>query len=256
MIAKTEAIVLRSRKYRETSKILNLYTREFGKLSVIAKGARGPRNKFGSSLQPLNHVSAVLYKHDRNDLHLLSQCENVSSFRNLSQDLEKFSVAMFVVELLEFVSHGEERSELTYGLGLGALRAINDSEQNAANVKFYFELHLADILGFRPNVHTCFACGKLLVEEDGGTKAGKLRLAYGGISCGNCTGGNEEELISVSSLKILQRFQESDNPLDMTRIRLSEHQTEEIEVLLRQYLQQHVSGLHRMKVQSVAQSMV
>jgi DNA repair protein RecO (recombination protein O) len=257
MIVKTEAIVLRSRKYRETSKILNLYTKEFGKISVIAKGARGPKNKFGSSLQPLNHVNAVLYKHERDGLHLLSQCENVSSLRKLSEDLEKFSAAMSVVELLEFVSHGEERSERLFGLALEALETINDAEGNATNVQFHFQLHLADILGFKPNIHSCISCGRVLDEESVGTKGGELRLEYGGVSCSNCFLGAEgSRKMSLATLKILQRFQEHDDASDLIRIRLLEHQTEELGTFLKTYLESHVGGLHRMKVRHVAASIM
>ena len=64
MIAKTEAVVLRSMKYRETSRIVSFYTKQFGKISGIVKGARSPKNAFGSALQPMSHVSLVLYKKD------------------------------------------------------------------------------------------------------------------------------------------------------------------------------------------------
>lgn len=254
MITKTEAIVLRARKYRETSKILNLYTKEFGKLSVIAKGARGPRNKFGASLQPPNHVFAVLYKNDNRELHLLSQCDTVTPFRNVADDLDKFTSAMSIVELVELVAHDEERNEQLFDLTLSALKETNDTARNPANVQFYFELHLSDILGFKPNFHLCCSCGMPLDGEHVGTKGGQLRLAIGGVLCSSCSVPTVHESISLGSLQALQRLQEAGHPSGVTPMRLGEHQKEEVGRTLRQHLQNHVGGLQRLKVQGVAAS--
>lgn len=254
MIAKTEAIVLRTRKYGETSRILNLYTREFGKLSVIAKGARGPKNKFGASLQPPNHVFAVLYKSDNRELHLLSQCDTITRFRNVPDDLDKFSAVMSIVELVELVMHDEERNDQLFDLTLSALNGINDALKNPVNVQYYFELHLSDVLGFRPNFHTCCSCGMPLDHEHVGTKGGELRLGSGGVLCETCSGRTVRGAISLGSLQLLQKLQEATDPSSVTPLRLAEHQTVEVGTTLRQHLQSHVGGLHRLKARAVVAS--
>lgn len=254
MIVKTEAIVLRTRKYRETSRIVNLYTKEFGRLSVIAKGTRGPRNKFGASLQPPNHVVAVLYKNDNRELHLLSQCDTVTRFRNVADGLDKFSAAMSVVELVEHVTHDEERNEQLFNLSLSTLRGLDDTVRNPLNVQYYFELHLSDLLGFRPNFHSCYSCGMPLGHENVGTKGAELRLGSGGVMCSNCSGGTTRWSISLGSLQVLQRLQEAASPARVTPMHLTEHQMDEVGKTLRQYLQSHVGGLDRLKVQGVASS--
>ena len=257
MIVKTEAIVLRSRKFRETSKILNFYTKEFGKLSVIAKGSRGPKSKFGASLQPLNHVSVVFYKNDNRELHLLTQCDSVTRFPRLAEDLDKFAAAMSVVEMVESVAHDEERNEQLFDLALSVLSAINDAGKNSGNVQLYFELHLSDVLGFRPNFHTCLSCGVPLDDGHVGTKGSELRLGNGGALCGSCSGrAGAYSSISLGALRILQRLQEIGEPEGATAMTLSEHQTVEVRITLRQYLQSHVGGLQRLKAQAVAASML
>jgi len=71
-------------KFRDTSKIVSLYTRRFGRVSVVAKGARDRKSRFGAALEPMSHVSAVFYKKERSDLHLLSQCDLLNGFRRIA----------------------------------------------------------------------------------------------------------------------------------------------------------------------------
>ena len=73
MITKSEAIVLKSMDFRDSSKIVTFYTRSFGKLKGIAKGARQMKSKFGAALEPITRVSLVLYKKEHRDLQLISE---------------------------------------------------------------------------------------------------------------------------------------------------------------------------------------
>lgn len=152
-----------------------------------------------------------------------------------------------------FVAHDEERNEQLFDLTLSALKATNDGE-NPANVQFYFELHLSDVLGFRPNFHTCCSCGMPLNGEHVGTKGGELRLGIGGVLCSNCSSTNTRGSISLGSLQVLQRLQEAADPVKVTPLRVGQPQMEEVGRTLRQHLQNHVGGLQRLKAQGVAAS--
>ena len=125
MLVKTDAVILKSMKYRDTSKIVTLYSKEFGKLKVIAKGARSAKNKFGASLDPLTCSHVVLYKKEQRDLHLLSQCDLILPFNRLREDFDRMSVGFSVIELLNQIVHEEERNEPLYQLLLETLTALN-----------------------------------------------------------------------------------------------------------------------------------
>lgn len=256
MIVKTEAIVLRARKFRDTSKILALYTKEFGKISVIAKGARGPKNKFGAALQPFAHVMAVVYKHSHRDLHLLSQCDVITEFRRLPEDIDKFTASMSILELVGHVAHDEDRNVEFFDLLLTSLRAMNDATKNAANIRFYFEIHLSDILGFRPNFVSCCGCGRPVDELSAGTKGEELRLGSGGVLCNECSSSSDLGGISAGSINILQRLQKATAPDIVTHMSPSGHQTHEVQAALARYLQAHVGGLHKLRARDVASSMM
>src|SRR3989304_672478 len=105
MIVSTDAIVLRSMKYGDTSKIVTLYSRKYGKIKVIAKGARSAKSKYGASLEPMTHSSIVIYKTEHRELHLLSKCEIASPFHKLNDDGDKMVVGLALVEIVNMVMH-------------------------------------------------------------------------------------------------------------------------------------------------------
>ena len=74
-LTRCEAVVVRTYPLGDTSRIAVLYSREFGLVRGVAKGARGPKSRFGAGLEPLSHVDVVLYRKDGRDLDLLSKVD-------------------------------------------------------------------------------------------------------------------------------------------------------------------------------------
>lgn len=257
MIVSTEAIVLKSMKYRDTSKIVTLYTRNFGRLSVIAKGARARNNKFGSSLEPAMHVTAVLYKKEQRDLHLLSKCETGTRFRYIRGDLERLSIAMAVVELVHRVAHQEERNEGLFELLLSTLETIENATKNPRNALYFFETKLCEILGFKPDLSVCMRCNRVLDEENVGLPGIGLELHHGGVLCTSCTQHTRPvKIISPPVLRVLQRLQEMPHPDMSPSITLQPDVRNHVGETLRRYLQSHIEGLHDLKSEEVFASIV
>ena len=150
MLVKTDAIVLRGRKQGDTSKLATLYTREFGKIEVIAKGAREQKSKFGGALEMFARGYVVIYKKDKPDqLHLLSDAGLYEPHLGILRSLERIETATRVVELLLRSLHDEESNEPLFTLLSDTLAAIatwNDSEARA--VQFQFYLQFARMMGF------------------------------------------------------------------------------------------------------------
>jgi DNA repair protein RecO (recombination protein O) len=252
MIVKTEAIVLRSRKFRETSKILTLYTREYGKLSVIAKGARERRAKFGSALDSMNYVVAVIYKKENRDLHLLSQCDLKKSFSRISEDMDRMSAALSIIELVEAVTRAEDESRSLFNMVVQTLEAINNAPKNAMNLLYFFEVRLSEILGFRPNFHQCSRCGSHIDEVLVGTRESDLHLSSGGVLCGKCSREHVGQgTISPAGLQILQWLQKVSHGEAVTHMTFSSRLRNEVHIALRRHLQTHIGGLHKLKAEAV-----
>jgi DNA repair protein RecO (recombination protein O) len=142
MLVTTEAIVLRSRKQGDTSKIVSLYTREYGLVDVIAKGAREMKSKFGSALEPFNCAKVTFYKKEGRDLYLLANAETALALRNLQSDLERIEAATKVVELLIRSQRHEECHPELYTLVKQTLTLMSECKDAASVVPILFAYYL------------------------------------------------------------------------------------------------------------------
>ncbi len=150
MLVTTESIVLRARKQGETSKIVTLYTREFGKVNVIAKGAREMKSKFGGALEMFARSSVVFYKREKHDaLNLLSKAEIVDSHGGILRSLKKMEAATAVLELVLHAMHDEEENQELFELLAGTLETISGQEEdNAPSFQMRFYLEFTKLMGF------------------------------------------------------------------------------------------------------------
>lgn len=257
MIVTTEAVVLRTRKYRETSVIVTLYTRAFGKMSAIAKGARDRKGRYGSALQPMNYVKTVLYRKENRDLQLLTQCDLVESFPALSDDLQRMAPGMMAIELVDVIAHSEEENPPLFRLLVDSLKCMNHATKNAFLALYFFETKLLDLLGFRPNLHQCSNCGAELDEETIGLGRQELRLTPGGLACPSCSAkGVGLDPVSSPAARILQRLQELKEVSAATKISVTPKVKREVSAALHRYLETHVEGLRRLKAESVFSSIM
>ena len=137
MIVTTEAIVLRSRKQGETSKIVTLYTKSHGKLNVIAKGARETKSKFGGALEMFAKSTAVFYKRDKHDaLSLLSKAETIDSHSGILKSLRRMATATAIIELILNSMHDEEANEeLFFVLDTTLTKIARSNEESIPSVQ-------------------------------------------------------------------------------------------------------------------------
>lgn len=268
MITRTDAVVLKSMKYRDTSKIVTFYTRRFGKLKGIAKGARQMKNKFGAALEPLTAVSLILYKKDHRELQLISQSDVLKTYKNIHNELERMAIGLSIIELLTQITHEEEGNEALYTLLVESLDQIDQTEKHLMNFFFAFEVRAASILGYMPSLEICAECGRKLddiVAEDSAI----FQTGKGAIICTRCwgaeniprnsrvvrtlkTGGSGTYTdegnvrVSIGLLKALQRLLHAPlNTLDS--LDLGQALGNEIDGTLRLYMRQHFEDLKPIK---------
>jgi DNA repair protein RecO (recombination protein O) len=225
---RVEAIVLRHTDWGEADRLLWLFTREIGKVKVVAKGVRKPRSRKAGHLEPFTRVELLL-AHGR-DLPIVTQAEAKDVYPELRTNLVRVGYASYIVELLDRFTYEEGENFALYRL-LGETLARIDKETDPAFAVRYYEIRLLDLVGFRPQLLHCVNCGEEIRAEDQ-----FFSFEKGGVICPKCS-SNETgvRLVSMPALKILRHFQRS-NYTEAQRLRLSSAVDRELENLMGQYL--------------------
>ena len=162
-IVQTDALVLRSHRLGETSLIVHLFTGEHGLLRCVAKGARGPKSRFGASIEPGVRINAVVYRKLSRDLQLLSKADIVSYWSSLWEDPERFPRAGAVLEFLDRAAYGEAGDARLLDLATDALAAMSSAPIAALEAILRgFELQALRCLGLAPELRACLECRSAL----------------------------------------------------------------------------------------------
>jgi DNA repair protein RecO (recombination protein O) len=243
-LVKAEGIVIRSMNMGETSKLVTLFTREFGLLKVVAKGSRSSKSRIGAALEPLTVSRIVYYQKENRDLQFLSQADIIEFFPNLPADLEKWGYANACAEL---VSRSQSDTEITpklYPILLNTIRAMNESTADARVCFWGFQMKLCGVLGVAPNLRRCLNC-----NTAGPPVQVYFDIARGGFICNNCPPPLEAQQLSGETLRLLSDFQSL--PAEkLSRYQISPVARREIENFFRAYFAFHleeIGGLASLK---------
>ena len=191
-IEKTDAIVIRVVEFSESSCVVTLFTRDFGKIAAMAKGARRPKSAFESAIDLLT-TSRILFLHKSSDsLDLLTEAKVQRRFRASDSSLPHLYAGYYVAELLASLTDlGDPHPDL-YNLAQDTIRRLDDM-QNPATVIARFELNALRFLGLLPTLDHCSSCG-LEVSESRRIPFGQIT---GGILCQGCRRG-QAQVVSVA----------------------------------------------------------
>ncbi len=151
MIRKTEAIVLNTRKYRDTSLICTMYTRLYGRQSYLVKGYRSTKSrKRYSFFQPMSIIEVVFYHKESRDLQIVSETSNRYFFQDLQTDPIKITLGMVITEVFFNSVHEEERNDPLFGFFQRLLVALDTHDEHLIHYFIYFLVHLTRHLGLFP----------------------------------------------------------------------------------------------------------
>jgi DNA repair protein RecO (recombination protein O) len=177
----TPATVLKTYEYSETSKILRLLTRDQGLCSVMAKGARRPKSRYGGLLEPFTDGVATYYAKEGRELHTLSGFELLKERQALGRELVRYAGAGLLTEIALRFAPSAPDHELFAQLGRGLDRLL--SERGDAETAILEETWaLIGQLGFAPHIERCAVCGEPPVPGE----ASQFDLGGGGIICARC----------------------------------------------------------------------
>lgn len=184
------AIILRARAYRDSDKIVTFLTRDFGKLTGIAKGAKNSRRRFANCLDPLTRVRVYFRAKPSASLVFMESCDLLGP-ATVFADPVKFAYGSYLIELTDqLTGEGHAVPELYDLLHAG----LSELEHGAATAAFLraFELHLLDLTGYEPHLETCAVCRRPLIDRP----RVFLDAVHGSFVCDTCR-SPEQSWVSV-----------------------------------------------------------
>jgi DNA repair protein RecO (recombination protein O) len=190
---KTTAIVIRTVDFSESSLVVTLFTREFGKVEGLAKGGRRLKGPFESALDLLALCRIVFLRKSSEALDLLTEAKLVRRFRPAGRNLSSLYAGYYVAELLRGLTDVYDPHPELFDTADRTLVALSAGEPAVYQV-LRFELDTLRLLGHLPSLHRCVGCGRP-VEVRGRVALGQLD---GGVLCSKCRPG-KRQVVSLSA---------------------------------------------------------
>jgi DNA repair protein RecO (recombination protein O) len=224
----TEAVIIKKTKLGEADSILTLYTPHLGKIQGFAKSLRKPKSKLAGHLELLTH-SLVSLARGRN-LDTITGSQTINSFIPLKNDLWLTSCGLYIAELVNQFTADQQENFALFQLTIETLNRLcqaNDKEL----VLRYFELHLLDSVGYRPQLRECVACHRALEPA-----VNSFSPSAGGLLCPDCSLNQPPtHPLSVNAQKVLRLLQ-SRNYGNASRLKIDPELARELEKVISSYL--------------------
>lgn len=225
---RAETVVLRHNDWGEADRLLVLFTREAGKLRAVAKGVRKLKSRKAGHLEPFTHVKLLLAR--GRDFWIVTQAETIDAYLPVREDLVRTAYAAYVIELLDRFTYEEGENRELFQLLVETLERVSGLPDPFPAVRYY-EIHLLDLLGFRPDLTNCVRCQREIQPEDQFFDAG-----LGGVLCPRCGPSvPTAREVNMRTLKFLRHFQRS-TYREATRAELTQGVRRDMENLLNHYL--------------------
>ena len=230
MIKQIEGIIISTVDYKESSKILNILTKNEGLIGVIAKGCKNPKNKNASASNIL--IYGIFYlNYNKGSIPLLLEVDLIDSFKNIRKNFLNTNYSIFLLELVSQV-YKYDKSNSIYELLIKGLKKINE-KYDPSIITNIIELQLLDHLGIKPVIDKCVNCG---------TKDNIITVSSykGGYLCRECL--SNEPVYNLKTIKLIRLFYYID--LDkITRLDISDIVKKEIRAFIDDYYERY-SGLY------------
>lgn len=229
-IEEVEGIITSETNYGDTSKIINIITKEHGLIGVMAKGCRSLKSPLRSVTSKLTYGKFIIYyKEDK--LSTLKEVSIINYFKNLKKNITKISYAAYILELSEGVIK-QSNNQNIFDLLIQSLIKIDEGFDPLVIMNI-LELKYLEYLGVMPVLDSCAVCGK---------KQGIVTLSSyrGGYVCQDCF--NNEKIVSTKTIKLIRMFYYLDIS-KISKLDISAQSKNEINLFLDDYYTRY-TGLY------------
>jgi len=243
------ALVLRTYDFSESSLVVTLFTREFGKIRGIAKGAKRPKNPFDFALDLLSLCRVVFLRKSSEALHIITEAKLQRRFRVEESGLPRFYAALYVAELLNAMTDEEDAHPELFDVSEETLTALQKGGDIQLLIPFY-ELRILDLTGHSPALDMCVSCGESVrgkssaqSRQENRTPTGAharqeyyFSLLDGGVLCGRCRPGKRGVVLVPSSVIEAMDELRGKTPQDVGSLQIAPNVSGQLRGLLGQYV--------------------
>jgi DNA repair protein RecO (recombination protein O) len=229
---RVSAVVLKRRDMGETDRLLTVFTRDRGKLALLAKGVRKSASRKAGHIEPFTYVDLLIAK--GHNLDLLTQAETLEAHRRLREDLLLSAWGYYVTELVDTFTQDADPNPLLFDLLLETLGRLDKGSNPALAVRYY-EIHLLSLVGYQPQLFHCVQCERLLKPE-----LNYFSLERGGALCP--AHGTDQPAVLELPLPVLKvlRFMQTRPWEQVGQLQLRFEVSRELEAVLTRYIGYHL----------------
>lgn len=176
MYLTTKALVLRVTDYNDKDCLLTVLTPEHGKLTIKARGLRRKNSPLIAPCQLLAYGEFTLF--DYRGTHTINEAHSIELFHGLRRDLVKLSLGTYFAQVAEVLSQEDMPSPELLALVLNCLYALDKLRKSEYQVKAVFELRVAALTGYAPDLTVCHVCGM--------DRPDRFDISQGRLECQGC----------------------------------------------------------------------
>ncbi|NLO21428.1 MAG: DNA repair protein RecO [Syntrophomonadaceae bacterium] len=225
----SRAIILKNMDYRESDKIVHVFTEKEGKVSAVARGIKKPKSSLRACVQPFCH--SLLHFRRGREMELITQGSLIEFYANTREDISRLIYAVYIMELLDKSLLEKMPFNDLYGHTLQVLDYINQWGINSVIIR-HFELQLLLSLGYSPSLEFCINCGS--------KELGAFNIAAGGAICEGCRNLSDPIYpISAQTLALLRLLLRA-KLTTLSRVKATPASLLQLENLLEAYLEYHL----------------
>jgi len=232
-----EAIVLNRYTFRENDSRVILYSRERGKLELVARGTKTIKSKIAPHIEPFNLVEAMAVKGKSFDY--LGSAISRSAFYNIKNDLNLLTAASQIIKFLNQSVKEAEPDQQIFLLTKEALEILNSQKlknEKEELVELFYIYKLMIMLGYKPDLFNCLHCHRKISDQKN-----YFDIARGGVICLNCFKSelNYKGLtISPNLIKIL-RFADKNSLSELIKLKIDKNLKKELDNIVRSFQKYH-----------------
>ena len=181
MIYNSEALILNTRCYGDTSLICNLFTKKYGRLSIISKGARTLKNPNRAILQPAQFIDLHYYYKPSRNIQILKEASINKHFFLIHKNYSKIIMSYNIIDIMNQICKTDNPNEIIFRLVKTVLNKIDSSDTKSMQLYYvFFQIQLLRYLGYQPIIEHCAICDSIIKEA-------QYNFSIGQLTCHACT---------------------------------------------------------------------